>query len=307
MPSVDTSDDQIIPFQIADTAVRGRIVRLGPAIDQILKAHKFDDGVSELVGETAALVAMMGAALKFDGRLILQAQGDGPLSMLVADYTSGGAIRATAAGLAPEGAGKRGLTALLGKGHMALTIDQGADMERYQGVTPLEGEAIEKAATAYFDQSEQIPTAVRLAVGRVVVPGAGETWRAGGIIAQFMPAEGGNRERGEEILRTEQDKETWDRTAAFVNSTQADELLDPSLAPEELLYRLFHEDGVRVFDRQGVSAQCHCSPDKIEAVLSRYQEAELSDMLESDGHIRVSCEFCRTAYAFDRQGRAIKS
>ncbi|MEL6371584.1 MAG: Hsp33 family molecular chaperone [Pseudomonadota bacterium] len=300
---LDYGDDQIIPFKVGETSVRGRVVRLGPAIDEILKAHRFPDGPSELVGEMACLVAAMGASLKFDGKLILQAQGKGPVPMVVADYTADGALRATAS--IHEGAhDKSGLGSLLGEGHMVVTIDQGPDMERYQGVTPVEGDTLEKAAVGYFMQSEQIPTVVRLAVGRMSRPGEGEVWRAGAIMAQFVPAEGGDRERGEEILRLEDDQEVWDRAEAFVQSTQADELLDPSLAPEQLLYRLFHEDGVRVFDRKSVRAHCPCHAGKVEAVLSRYGEEELSDMAE-DGVIRVECEFCRTSYFFGPDGRAL--
>ena len=183
-----TADNAITRFQVGETAVRGRVVRLGGAIDEILSAHHFPQEISELLGEAACVVSMMGVALKFDGKLILQAQGDGPVSMVVADYTAGGDLRATA-NLRGDVKG-RGAAALLGKGHIAMTIDQGADMERYQGVTPIEGESLADAAVAYFAQSEQIPTVVKLAVGRISAPGRPERWRAGGIMAQFMPGEG---------------------------------------------------------------------------------------------------------------------
>lgn len=293
-------DDIIIPFEVGDGAVRGRIVRLGPSIDAILKPHAFPDPASELLGEAAALTALMGASLKFDGKLIFQAQGEGDVRLLVADYLSDGAIRATAA-ITGEAA-ERGLAALMGKGHLALTIDQGPDMERYQGVTPIEGKTLEEAAVGYFDQSEQIPTAVKLAVGKIARPGHGETWRAGGVIVQFMPGEGGARERGEAVLKSADDQETWDRAAAFLNTTQADELLDPGLTPEDLLYRLYHEDGVRVFETKSVRAACSCNAGKISAVLSRYSTDELND-LSQEGLIKVSCDFCRRDYYFDAEGR----
>ncbi len=293
-------DDLIIPFQVGDGAVRGRIVRLGPAIDEILSAHGFSDPASELLGEAAALTALMGASLKFDGKLIFQAHGEGEIKLLVADYASNGAIRATASIAGPAEA--RGLAALMGKGHLALTIDQGADMERYQGVTPLEGKSLEAAAIAYFDQSEQIPTAVRLAVGKISRRGATERWRAGGVIVQFMPGEGGARERGEAALKSAEDKEKWDRAAAFLATTRADELLDPALSPEDLLYRLYHEDGVRVYDARTVRAECSCNSGKIAAVLSRYAPEELAELAD-DGVIRVSCDFCRRGYFFDAEGR----
>jgi len=302
-------DDSVLPFQVGDTPVRGRIVRLGPVIDQILSAHPFDDAVLELLGEASALVAMMGAALKFDGKLIFQAKGEGRVSLLVADYHADGALRATASAEPAnprEGVSHRGLGALMGAGHIAMTIDQGPDMERYQGITPIEGVSLEAAGVAYFDQSEQIPTAIKLAVGRFSKPGAGEVWRAGGIVAQFIPGEGGRRARGEAALRTQEDREAWDRAAALLQTTQADELLDPAVSAQTLLYRLFHEDGVRVFDRASVRAACGCNAEKIAAVLERYSADDLDDMVE-DGVISVSCEFCRTAYLFDREGRVVEN
>lgn len=293
-------DDILIPFHVGAGAVRGRIIRLGPAIDEILAAHPFPDGVLELLGEAAALTALMGSSLKFDGKLIFQAQGDGPVRLLVADYVSDGAMRATAS--IADGGGGRGFSALMGKGHLALTIDQGPDMERYQGVTPIEGRTLEEAAVAYFTQSEQIPTALRLAVGKVARPGAREVWRAGGVIAQFIPGEGGSRERGEAALQSVEDREQWDRAAAFLATTQADELLDPGLSPEDLLYRLYHEDGVRVFDARPLRAACSCNAAKIAAVLSRYSAEDLADLAD-DGRIKVSCDFCRRDYYFDPEGR----
>ncbi|WDI32600.1 Hsp33 family molecular chaperone [Hyphococcus flavus] len=295
-------EDLIVPFQVADTAVRGRIVRLAGAIDDILDAHAFPDPVSELVGETVALVAMMGAALKFDGKLIFQAQGDGITPLVVADYSANGTVRATAkvndAAVALNTATPR---QLLGAGSIVMTIDQGSDMDRYQGVTPIEGETLAEAAVAYFDQSEQIPTAIKLAVGKVSKPGESETWRAGGVMAQFVPGEGGIRERGEAALQTADEREIWDRAAAFLETVQADELLDPSISAETLLYRLFHEDGVRVFDPLPVRHECSCNQEKITAVLSRYSKEDLSDMVE-DGAITVSCEFCRKDYKFSPDG-----
>ncbi len=309
-----TPDDHVLPFQIGQTAVRGHAVRLGTSIDKILKAHNDADGsnfnepLSRLVGEAGALVTMMGAALKFNGKLIFQIQGDGPVSMVVADYQADGSLRATASlkGDSPLALDEIDLQAMFGKGHIAITIDQGADMERYQGVTPLDGQILETAIVSYFQQSEQIPTAVSLAVGKIALPGGREFWRAGGIIAQFVPGEGGNRERGEHILMAEEDQESWNRAEALLSTTKADELLDPNLPAEHLLYRLFHEDGVRVFEPLPVYAQCGCNRDKIKTVLQRYDEANLEDMI-IDGRIEVSCDFCRAKYAFDKKGNPINA
>ncbi|MEM8936340.1 MAG: Hsp33 family molecular chaperone [Pseudomonadota bacterium] len=297
------TDDFILPFQVGDGAVRGRIIRLADAIDDILAPHAFPPEVAALAGETACLVSLCGAALKFDGRLILQAQGAGPAHMVVADYASDGALRATAqfdeealAGLeAPRSAG-----ALLGKGHIAMTVDQGPDMERYQGVTPLEGDTMAAIGVGYFAQSEQIPTALKLAVGRIAAPGETERWRAGGVMAQLTPAEGGVR--GAPSATDPDDEESWLRAAAFIDTIADDELLDPAISAERLLYRLFHEDGVRVFDPQPVRAQCRCNSDKIAAVLGRYDADTLGDMTEADGAVHVTCEFCRKNYRFSTEG-----
>ncbi|MEL6364709.1 MAG: Hsp33 family molecular chaperone [Pseudomonadota bacterium] len=301
------TDDLVLPFQVGESAVRGRLARLGDVVDDVLRRQNLPAPVAELVGEATALVAMLGSSLKFDGRLTLQAQGDGPVPMLVADYAAGGGVRATAsladgaeAALREAGA-DRGLAALLGKGHMAMTIDQGAEMERYQGVTPIEGDSLSEAAIGYFNQSEQIPTVLRLAVGRVSRPGAEEVWRAGGVMVQFMPGEGGTRERGEEVVLADDDQEAWDRASALMQTTETDELLDPGLAAEQLLYRLYHEDGVRVFDPVEASFFCSCSRQKIASVLARYEPHEIADMAE-DGVITASCDFCRTEYRFDAEG-----
>ena len=305
-PSAPPADDRVIPFQVGEAAVRGRIVRLGPAVDDILGRHGFPDPLSQLLGQAAALVAMLGTSLKFDGKLILQAQGDGPVGMIVADYTAGGGLRATATiaeGQRETVAKARGaeLHYLLRKGHMVMTVDQGADMERYQGVTPLDGPTLAKATVSYFAQSEQIPTAIELAVGRVVDADGAERWRAGGVMVQFVPGEGGTRERGEEVLMAEEDREAWNRAAILLETAKADELLDPTVAPEQLLYRLFHEDGVRVFAPKTAHFACTCSREKVAGVLAQYTRADIEDMIE-DGAVEVSCDFCREQYRFALDG-----
>ena len=297
------ADDTVIPFQVGEAAVRGRVVRLGAAVDDILSRHDFPDPLSQLLGQAAALVAMLGTALKFDGKLILQAQGDGPVGMIVADYTAGGALRATATiaeGARDAVANAQGaeLHYLLRKGHMVMTIDQGADMERYQGVTPLDGPTLSKATISYFAQSEQIPTAVELAVGRVQGADGVERWRAGGIMVQFVPGEGGTRERGEEVLMAEEDREAWNRAAILMETVKPDELLDPTITPEQLLLRLFHEDGVRVFEARPAHFGCTCSREKVAGVLAQYTRADIEDMIE-DGAVEVSCDFCRQEYRFE--------
>ncbi|MBB4657908.1 Hsp33 family molecular chaperone [Parvularcula dongshanensis] len=311
-PEGGPTEDIVLPFQVGDAAVRGRIVRLGPAVDEILSRHDFPDPLSQLLGQAAALVTMLGTALKFDGKLIFQAQGDGPVSMIVADYTADGALRATAtmqddARETVEKAQGAELHYLLRKGHMVMTIDQGADMERYQGVTPLDGATLSQATVSYFAQSEQIPTAIELAVGRVTGEDGEEHWRAGGIMVQFVPGEGGTRERGEEVLMAEDDREAWNRAAILLETVKADELLDPTITPEQLLYRLYHEDGVRVFGAKDAHFGCTCSRGKVAGVLSQYTRDDIDDMVE-DGAIDVTCDFCRESYRFelDESGERFK-
>ncbi len=286
--------DEIRPFQIADTSVRGRYVRLGPTIDEILKRHAYPPSVSELVGEAAVLTAVLGASLKFDGKLVLQIKSDGPVGLLVADYRSDGALRACAT-FDAEQAEKTPASGLLGEGHFALTIDQGPDMERYQGIAPLEGDTLADAALGYFAQSEQIPTAVQLAVGRVQRPASEEQWRAGGLLIQHMPSDGG-RERGEAVVFEGDDEEDWRRAQMLLDTAGADEILDPNVSADELLYRLYHEDGVRVYDPQPVRFECPCSEEKIKAVLRQYPIDELQDMAR-DGKIHAKCEFCSATYS----------
>ena len=296
-------DDLVLPFQVGDAPVRGRLVRLSGSVDEILSRHDFPDPLAQLTGQAAALVALLGSSLKFEGKLILQAQGDGPVPMIVADYSGNGALRATAA--MQEGAREvvakahgAELHYLLRKGHMVMTIDQGEGTERYQGVVPLEGPTLAKATVNYFAQSEQIPTAIELAVGRVTGEDGKERWRAGGLLVQFVPGEGGTRERGEAELLAEDDREAWNRAAILAETVKPDELLDPQISPEQLLFRLYHEDGVRVFDPAPLRFGCTCNREKVAGVLAQYTRADIEDMIE-DGKLEVTCDFCRTPYVFE--------
>src|SRR5688572_19600701 len=191
-PSATSADDTVLPFEVAALDLRGRLVRLGPMVDEILARHDYPPAVSKLLGECIALTVLLGSSLKFDGRFILQTQTDGPVNMVVVDFTSPGKVRACArfdAGrvAAAVDAGKADAGSLMGRGHLAMTIDQGADMNRYQGLVALEGGSLEDAAHEYFRRSEQIPTRVRLAVGEELSPGATHRWRAGGLLLQFLP------------------------------------------------------------------------------------------------------------------------
>lgn len=305
------ADDLLLPFQTVRSGVTGRIVRLGDVVDTILSRHAYPEPVSHALGEALALTAMLGGALKTDGRFILQTKTDGTLDFLVSDYETPGKLRgyasfdkADATLVGVKGRGDQGV--LLGSGHVAMTIDPGGDMDRYQGIVALENEPLVDAAHTYFRQSEQLPTFIRLAVARHYGPRSpgGEPvwrWRAGGILIQHLSREGGKAVEGEahdESLEGE-DSDSWNRVRHLAATVEDHELLDPLLSPERLLYRLFHEEGVRVRPATSLAAVCRCSRERIHGFLQRYGEEELSDMREQDGAITVTCEFCSRRYRFE--------
>jgi molecular chaperone Hsp33 len=313
-PAQTTRDDTILPFAVKALDLRGRIVRLGPAVDTILSSHDYPPPVAKLLGEAIVLTAMLGSALKFEGRFILQTQTDGPVRMLVVDFTSPGKVRAcarfdadrVAAAIAAKEAqpGK-----LLGHGHLAMTIDQGADMSRYQGLVQLDGGDLEQAAHEYFLRSEQIPTRVKLAVAEEFRSGNGARrhWRAGGILLQFLPnsterarqadLDPGDAPPGTAVHAVPED-EAWVEGRSLVETVDDIELLDTDLSSERLAYRLFHERGVHVFESTPIEAQCSCSRHNVENMLKSFSEQDRADMVE-DGHITVTCEFCSSTYVFE--------
>jgi molecular chaperone Hsp33 len=290
-------DDLILPFQAEHAGVAGRLVKLGPVVDTILSRHAHPEPVSQLLGEAVALTALLGAALKFDGKFILQASTDGPVDLLVADYQVPGALRGYArfsserlAALPPD-------APLLGSGHLAMTIDRGPETERYQGVVPLEGESLADAADTYFRQSEQLPTFIKLAVARHYRAGQGErpwSWRAGGLLVQKLTGEGGRAAPRESAFAAED----WTRAKALAETVEDHELLDPMLPPDRLLYRLFHEEQVRAYRAVPLTSYCSCSAARVEELLRRFSAEDLADMVV-DGEVWVTCEFCNARYRFD--------
>src|SRR5580704_8676314 len=313
-PAQTTRDDTVLPFAVKALDLRGRVVRLGPAVDTILSSHDYPTPVAKLLGEAIVLTVMLGTALKFEGRFILQTQSDGPVSMLVVDFTSPGKVRAcarfdadrVAAAIAANQAepGK-----LLGRGHLAMTIDQGPEMSRYQGLVPLDGGDLEQAAHEYFLRSEQIPTRVRLAVAEEFRSGNGARrhWRAGGILLQFLPKsverarvadlDPGDAPAGMQVHAVAED-DAWVEGRSLIETVEAIELLDPDVSSERLAYRLFHERGVRVFPATPVEAQCSCSRHSVETMLQSFSVQDRADMVE-EGRITVTCEFCSSTYAFE--------
>src|SRR6266436_5282835 len=258
-PSAVPVDDAVLPFEVDALDLRGRLTRLGPALDEVLTKHDYPAPVGKLLGEAIVLTTLLGSSLKFDGRFILQTQTDGPVSFLIVDFQPPDRLRAYARFDAKRLKDGQDSGALLGRGHLAMTIDQGPDMSRYQGLVALEGGSLEDAAHEYFLRSEQIPTRVRLAVGeewRGGEAGPKHRWRAGGMLLQFLPKaperarpadlDPGDLPDGVEKPEIEED-DAWIEGQSLISTVEDVELIDPDLSGERLLYRLFHERGVRVF------------------------------------------------------------
>jgi len=307
-------DDHVVPFEVAPLDVRGRTVQLGPMLDAILARHDYPEPVARLLAEACVLTVLLGTSLKFEGKFILQTRTDGPVDMLVADFSTPHALRGYARFDADRlqaltAAGEVTQQTLLGNGVLALTIDQGVHTQRYQGIVQLDGSSLEEAARTYFRQSEQIPTDIRLSVAKLVTPGPGgarEQWRAGGLLAQFLPKapermrvpdiSGGDGDPREAVHDPADN--SWRELLALLGTIEPTELIDPTVGAERLLYRLFHEHGVRVFGGVPVADQCSCSREKIRGILAGFSAEEIKDSTE-DGGIHVACEFCSTQYDFD--------
>ncbi|MBK8082786.1 MAG: Hsp33 family molecular chaperone [Devosia sp.] len=310
----ESGDDVVVPFTLERLDSRGRVVRLGSALDAILTRHNYPAPVARLLGEAVVLAALIGSSLKFEGRFILQTQTDGPINLIVVDLDAPDGLRGYARfdADAVMTAVARGETApgqLLGKGHLAMTVDQGPHTERYQGIVALDGGTLEDVAHTYFQQSEQIPTLVRLAVAEHSVRGEhGPRWRAGGVLVQFLPPHGqvnlpdlpgdgdfGNPETADPYYVED---DNWTTTRALLSTVGDDELADPEVSAERLLFRLFHETGVRVFPPVALEERCTCSAERIEAMLrDNFTAEERAEMVVS-GEIEVVCEFCSADYHF---------
>lgn len=289
-----STDDFITIFQLDGQPVRGRAISLGQALDTAI-AKRYPETVARMLGEAMLIGALVAQSLKFKGRLVVQCHGTnkGAISLLIADCTSDGAIRGYARW--DEDALKEilldnrapGASTLLGGGTFSMTIDQGPDMDQYQGLAAIEGDKLSDCAEHYFAQSEQIPTEIRLACGQTI-ESDGHHWRGGGMMIQKVA---GDTARGDT-------DEAW-TTARSLFSTLTDaELIDPDLPQNDLLYRLFHEDGVRVIGTHDVRAQCACSRDRLYKTLKSFDAAAIADMAE-DGVITANCEFCGTDYIFE--------
>ena len=289
-------DNHIAVFQIDNAPVRGRAIHLGEALDTALGRDRYPPLVARYLGEAMMIAALVARALKFEGRLLIQCIGtnEGAISLLVADCTTDGHLRGYARyneDMLKEiklDSRNPGAKDLFGKGTFSMTIDQGPDMDQYQGLAAIEGEALSDCAEHYFAQSEQIPTRVRLACGTVQNSGETHGWRGGGIMIQKIA---GDEARGDS-------ENAWTTAQALFETVSDAELLAPDLSQDNLLYRLFHENGVRVIERAEIKAQCSCSRARLENTLKSFDPEQVKDMAE-DGVISATCEFCANVYRFD--------
>lgn len=294
-------DNEIRPFQIEGAEVRGRAVRLGTVVDQILSKHDYPEPIACILGELLTLAALLGSVMKYEGVVTVQTKSSGPVPLMVADFEQkpgqAGRLRGYAqydeAKLRAYGKSPsfHGLIGSKAGGYLALTIDQGEHMERFQGITDLAGQTLSDVAKTYFEQSEQTPTAMQLACARDAVTGH---WRAGGIMVQHLSR---GEEGGPRLLeRTGADD--WNRAQILLETVKPDELVDPLLDLDQLLFRLYHEDGVRVFEAEHAEMGCRCSVEKIQSVIRSFSADDLEHMTV-DGKITVTCEFCNTSFDFD--------
>ena len=311
--------DRVLPFQVDGLDVRGRMVHLNESVSNIIARHHYPDAVNRLLAEAIALTALLGSSLKFEGKLILQIQTKGAVNMLVVDFVAPDGVRAyvrfdeTAVADMIE-RGETRPEQLLGEGHLVMTIDQGQFMDRYQGVVVLDGKSLEEAAHSYFMQSEQLPTKVRLAATQMMTrqEGAGprSEWLAGGMLVQYLPSSGADIPHRDlhpgdhpdpdqqKTLHVEE-VDVWRECEALVATIDDHELTDPAVSAETLVYRLFHENGPRVYDPMPIEDRCSCSHERLETMLNTFSSEDLDTMIE-DGVIKVTCEFCSSTYVFER-------
>ncbi len=290
------SMDLVLPFTVGGGAFRGRLVRLAAVADAAIACHRQPAPVGRLIGETLALAAVLGASLKFDGVITVQTASDGPVKRIVADMTSGGDLRASVAvdddrlsRLLAENPAPA-FADLVGAGQLALTVDQGEHTDRYQGIVSLDGGSFAAAAVAYFHRSEQIDTALTLAAAP---PADGFGWRAGGILLQRLPVAGG------ELADAAAEADAWQTARVLHGSLTERELLDPALPAVQVPRRLFHAEGLAIYEPSEVRFSCRCSRERLVAVLSSMSGDDLAAAADDKGVVEVTCDFCKTRYAFD--------
>jgi len=295
-------DNFVQTFQLESSSIRGRIVRLGSVIDDILTAHKYPLPIAHLVAENITLSVALSSMLKYQGIFTLQAQGDGPLRMLVSDITSEGVVRGCAsfdekrfqksreqiAALETKESSQNHLAQYLGKGHIAFTVDQGKNSDPYQGIVEIKGSSMVDCVQHYFSQSEQIGTGIKMAVGK-----RDNKWRAGAIMLQNMPEDGKNSEAGIGNIG----EDDWRRAMILLDSCTEDEMLSTIIDTDELLLRLFHEEGVRVYERKDILKGCRCDKQRVENILLTMSKEDV-EHISIDKDINMTCEFCSKTYTF---------
>jgi molecular chaperone Hsp33 len=308
-------DDTVLPFQLDASDIRGRVARLDGVLEQVLKQHNYPTMIEGLVAEMALLTALIGQTMKLRWKLSLQVRGDGPARLIATDYygpTADGEparIRAYASYDAETLDQSADPFGQIGKGYFAILIDQGEGMAPYQGITPIAGGSLSACAETYFAQSEQLPTRFQLAYGLSQMAGETTHWRAGGMMLQHMPkaspeisGEGGSGEDGllgaTDILDEDED-ENWTRADVLLDTVDELELIGPSVAPTDLLVRLFHEEQPRVYDAQPIKFGCSCSDDKVRQSLSIYSAKDIATMTTEEGTVTADCQFCGSHYIFD--------
>ncbi len=306
-------DDTVLPFQLDHSDIRGRVTRLDGVLSGILKQHNYPPSVEALVAEMALLTALIGQTIKLRWKLSLQVQSKGAVRMIATDFyapeVEGEPARIRAyASFDPDRVTDGPAMEQIGEGYFAIMLDQGQGMQPYKGITPLSGDTLSSCAEAYFAQSEQLPTKFALSFGRSSEPGVAERWRAGGIMIQHMPEaspfakDGGSGEGGlllADDLLTDEEGENWKRVNFHLATVEAMELIGPSLPMTDLLFRLFHEEGLRVFDASPVRFGCSCSEDRVRQSLSIYSAKDIETMTTDEGRVTADCQFCGAHYDLD--------
>jgi molecular chaperone Hsp33 len=295
--------EAVLPFQVRKLDLRGRLVRLGPSIDIMLRGHDYPPAVATLLAETLTLAAILASSIKYEGIFTLQIRGDGPVRLIVTDVTSLGQVRGYAqydegeveAVIAASPRLDNPVQRLLGAGNLAFTVDQGADTDRYQGVVPLEGGTVAECAHAYFRQSEQLLTGIKIAIA--APDEKSDSWRAGGLMVQRLP--GLRTLDGFDSTDPEDAEVNWRRAVILLSTASDAELTDAKLPIAELVWRLYHEDAPEAFPVRHLQFGCRCSRQRIVNVLRSFPRTEIEAMKENDDAVVVKCEFCATEYRFD--------
>lgn len=309
-------DDTVLPFQLDRSDIRGRVARLDGVLERVLSQHDYPAPVEALVAEAVLLTALIGQTLKLRWRLSLQVRGNGPIRLIATDYYAAEDEGAPARIRAYASFDREAVTTLgepfdqIGEGYFAVILHQGDDMQPYQGITPLAGGSLRACAEAYFAQSEQLPTRFSVSFGRSRQPGRAESWRAGGVMLQHlpkasphvaqgdMPSDAGGLLSAEDMLAGDA-AEDWNRANLLLDTVEALELVGPSVQPTELLVRLFHEEGPRVYDANPLAFGCTCSEDKVRQSLSIYSARDIGTMITPEGTVTADCQFCGAHYVLD--------